>query len=75
MPLRFMGARERVEILKSLGIDMKELKHESFYNQELIELRIGRFNKAYTKFDNEREAVKQDTKLKELIEPRPNSDN
>uniref|UniRef100_A0A4E9EDV0 Uncharacterized protein n=1 Tax=Gibberella zeae TaxID=5518 RepID=A0A4E9EDV0_GIBZA len=75
MPLRLMGARERVEILKSLGIDMKELKHESFYNQELIELRIGRFNKAYTKFDNEREAVKQDTKLKELIEPRPNSAN
>ncbi|CAG1959736.1 unnamed protein product, partial [Fusarium graminearum] len=75
MPLRLMGARERVEILKSLGINMKELKHESFYNQELIELRIGRFNKAYTKFDNEREAVKQDTKLKELIEPRPNSAN
>ncbi|PTD01220.1 hypothetical protein FCULG_00012757 [Fusarium culmorum] len=75
MPLRFMGARERVELLKSLGIDMKELKHENFYNQELIELRIGRFNKAYAKFDNEREAAKQDTKLKELIEPRPNSTN
>lgn len=75
MPFQSMGTRERVGILKNLGIDMKELDRGSVYNQELIELRMRRFNEVYGKFDNEREAIKRDIKLKELVTPRPSNGN
>ncbi|KAM0420887.1 hypothetical protein ACHAPT_011276 [Fusarium lateritium] len=66
MPLQSMGTRERIEILTNLGIDLKEVG--SVYQQELIDLRMGRFNDAYQKFRNEREAVKKDAELKEWAE-------
>ncbi|QPC69298.1 hypothetical protein HYE68_000050 [Fusarium pseudograminearum] len=75
MPLQSMGTRERIEILRKLGIDIKELKHESFYSQELIETRLRRFSRACDNFEDEREAVKRDAQLKELVEPRPRNVN
>lgn len=68
MPFQSMGTRERIEVLKKLGVDMKELEVESIYNQELLDLRMGRFNDAYEKFHNEREAVKKNANVKEWAE-------
>jgi hypothetical protein len=67
MPLESMGTRERLEILKKLGIDMKELSKDNIYEQELIKLRMGRFIEAHKAFKDEREAVLRDAGLKELV--------
>ncbi|OBS23118.1 hypothetical protein FPOA_03677 [Fusarium poae] len=64
MPLQSMGIRERVKILKDLGIDMKELNPESIYDRELVRMRMERFVDAQERFKDERDTVLRDAKLK-----------